>query len=196
MFGQLFSGMNVSNMNVNFNFGGNQQPIQNPFNNNNYGNLIGQPSNGLLLENKNNNPIKFNFDKTYIDSSYTFVIGDDFDTSKKPAKEFDTFHDYYLVTEYAGQHGYKHKPNLFAEIVNRKDKNPPIVTLLDYEEIENKGLIDLVLFNAKLLAKYYKHEKFFIVFETSGVAEDGEPFFVTFSKTKALFKKEIYSIKI
>jgi len=193
MFGNLFSGMNVSNMNVHFNIGnGNGLPQLNPYTS---GNQLGHSSNAMLIENKSDKML-YKFNNSGITSSYKLAIFDEYDSDTRPKGEFDTLNPRYIISEFPGQHGYKHIPNIISEIINRKDKLPPIVTLLDYEQEEDKTVIDQILFNVYLLVKHYKHEKFFLVLETSGEAEAGEPFFVTFSKVKGLFKKEIYSISI
>lgn len=198
MFGNLFNGSNIHNMSVNFNItGGNNGNGSSlfPLSRSNYG-IPAQ--NNLLLSGPNNN-ILYSFKNIVINSDYNIIISDEYDKNMRPKGEFDTLNDYYFVSEYSGQNSYKRdkdQPNIIGEIINRKDKFPSIVTLLDYESVENKEIIDQILFNSILLSKVYKHKNFFLIFETSGSKEFGEPCTVTFDKNKGLFKKEIYSIII
>jgi len=196
MLNSLFGGGNthIANMNVHFNMNGVSPSLQGnmPVN----GQQIPYNKGNQFLLGNNSKNMLYTFDKIYIDSEYKLQIDPSYDTDKRPKGEFDKLNDRYTVTEFQGQNGYKHIPNIVGEIINRKEKNPPIVILLDWEDVEDKAIIDQILFNTFLLAKKYKHDIFFMVLETSGSVEPGEPYLTSFSKLKGLFKKEVYLIHI
>lgn len=191
----LFSGMNVHNMNVNFNFKGmpdlplpmnqqitNQQPINNA--------LLPQVSqNPILLEDKTQTDydhVLFAFENTYIDKGYTFHY-------IEPVNSFDDslYDQQFIITDKEELY----LPNTVAEIFYRYNENPPILTILDYKDVEGI-MLDQIFHRTVLLTKKYNFDSFFLVLETSGAMLPGEPFHTKFDKSKGLFKKEIYSIKI
>lgn len=197
MIQHLFSGMNVNSMSVNVNFN-NPYPSQHTkngmYNGNSFLPNMGN-SNQLCIEQPKyvENEMLYKFKNISIDCDYKLSISEKYDISNKPEEECETLNNFYIVSDYAGEHGYVE--NIIGEITNRRKDNPPILTILDYEGVENKEIIDQMIFHTVLLGKHYKFDKFFMVLETSGTLEDGEPFTVTFSKEKGLFKKEVYSIR-
>lgn len=198
MLNSLFNGLNVSNMNVNVNFNhpGFSNMMNKPQNMNNLA-IPGHNSvNTPLLENRYNSSILYKFDQIYINTSYELMINIDFKCNK-PKKEFESLNDRYTVTQFIGEKGYKpisEDKEIIGEVVNRKEKYPPIVIILDQESIEERKILDQIIYNGFLIGKYYNHNSFFLVLETSGSKENGEPFTTTFNKEKGLFKKEIFSI--
>lgn len=193
LFGNLFNGSQIHSMSVNFNINGNNLPHHLKT----FG--VSNQNNNMMIEGPKTSYL-YTFKNVFIDNNYTLVISDDYDKDVRPKGEFDTLNNYYFVSTFPGQNAYikysEESPFTIAEIINRKDSLPPILTIVDHESFENKEIIDQILFNTLLLTRIYKHKNFFIVFETSGTKEVGEPFTTSFDKTKGLFKKEIYSINI
>lgn len=207
MFGNLFSGMNIHEMNVNFNFGNNMDMF-NPNTRKEHVPMLGNPSNPVLpgttpmqipyqSENVEVQDIPLmTFGKILINNKYELQFSNDFDFKTKPIKEESPMNKNYFITHMGDDPDYFQYSDLVGEITNRKNDYPPILKLLDHDRFEDKEKLDQMIYHTSLLSTFYEFNSFFLIIEESGDMLEGDPEPTTFDCNKSLFRKTIYSISI
>lgn len=211
----FFGGANIHQMNVNFNFAGQNGMMPNPMS------LGGpfMPANNLL-DNERVNPnaigyqeqpetvdavvvedtvkVSLKFNKCHIDKDFKIHFDKSFDfDGNRPKSKIENMNPHYRVrTDLPAYHN-KYDDEVFSDIEIR-DKLPIILTMVNIdhlEEEEDKVIIDQILFHATLLSVISEQKSFFLILEETGSTGFGEPI-LSHINGKGIFHQTVYSVTI
>ena len=212
-FGSLFPGMNVNNMSVSINFPQgmmndmlmNQHHQNNAIGHINDNKMIGignNPNQPLAIEFDKTSEVceyrdiesKFIFDKMYIDEDYKLHIMGEFDMNRRPNTRTKPLNSAYIIVDDSKCKVGDYPESVCMEICARNGEYPPILTIVDVDNIVNRSFIDEAIFHLSLLCVKCNHNNFFLVLEETGSIAKGEPFRSSVQPDKGLFRKTIYNI--
>ena len=212
----LFGNMSVGNMTVNVNMPGSNGRVPNtgvPMDNAmNQMRLQQHGHQHLGLPNSTNDPMalpykeadvvthEFEFDKAYIDSEWNIKFKKEFDMKRRrPRSKHDLINSSYVIASGTPKNIIEQDPIETGSpigMILERDNNPFVVFLLDMDDVEDKSLIDDILFHASLLTKAGGHESFFLITDESGSIGFGEPYTTVLDPKKGLFRRTSYNITL
>lgn len=190
MFGNLFSGMNVGRMDVNFNF---QTPqgfpgmqSQMPMN------LVGLSSFPQISDQSGIQEIPYKqlgepgdhlrmytFKESYINGDYKLRFIKEFDfKANLPKNRFENINPHYRIHQNGKKRiEYPDTGEVFADIEIRETNKSPVLTMIDTKDIEDddKGLIDQIFYHTFLISKFLHHDHFYFIDDHTGETESDEP---------------------